>query len=251
MKGPFHDYLYAQHAELAKKQVFNGRTTNIFARFTGGILRSMGCDSVLDFGSGSGIKKDETNIGHQTLRSLCGDQISLFGYEPSMKESLERDNHQSSVDTFLPFPDNKFDSVMSFDVIEHLHQYDAALIIPEIFRIAKSCIILNISCVPAKKSLPNGKNCHTSVFDPTVWMMMVWQESLRCNIPFALFTTIEKEKYKLIHNMPFKSSSFAFSAQSFANGTFYDYTMNNLREMQSAEKCWISTNIDKVYEYRL
>ena len=50
MKGPFHDYLYNQHVEMAKNLsglAFNGMTTKIFSTFAASSLTSMAASQFL------------------------------------------------------------------------------------------------------------------------------------------------------------------------------------------------------------
>ena len=265
MKGPFHDYLYNQHVEMAKNLsglAFNGMTTKIFSTFAASSLTSMGCESVLDFGSGSGIDKDASNVGHENMRKIASADIEIFGYEPSMKSklhtsenSLVNQSYLSSSSAqmsgnFLPFENGQFDASMSFDVIEHLHQFDAALVVPELFRVAKTCVIANISCIPAQKKLPNGFNCHTSLFDPSVWMMMFWQESLRTGTSFSLFTTISKHNYCFTHNLPLKSSFESFGTASFSEGKFFTLKNQNLLGFESNHSRWMNSHIETFFEYK-
>ena len=112
MKSPFHDYLYNQHLQLIEQaendQIFDGLTTWLFSRFTAGVVIAMGCESIFDYGSGSGALEDKNHQGHQNIRALCGEQFPIFGYEPSMKKTLKTNN----LNSFLPFQDDTFDVVM-------------------------------------------------------------------------------------------------------------------------------------------
>lgn len=254
LKGPFHDYLYQQHLSMFSNQksggggIFNGHTSLVFTPFTSGVIASLGCNSVLDFGSGSGVDVDEKNPAHVFMRKSCRDLV-IHGYEPSMRNSFAEPS--GTCPFLLPYADDSYDSIMSFDVIEHLHQLDCALMIPELFRVARFCLVLNISCRPASKLLPNGLNMHTSLFDPSVWLMMLWQESLRTDLPFALFTTYAPHCHYLVHNLPLRSKfCWAFNHSSFSKGKFSTLGGKSLSDASMSAECvWSCTHVENHFQY--
>ena len=61
------------------------------------------------------------------------------------------------------------DCVISFDVLEHIFVSDVPKVIDDIFKTARSVIILNVACYPAHARLPNGENAHITVRPPAWW----------------------------------------------------------------------------------
>jgi len=158
-------------------------------------------------------------------------------------------------------PSSSFNAVLSFDVLEHLDYYDSALVVPELFRIAQDIVIVNISCTPAAKLLPNGKNAHTSILPLTTWAMMFWQEALRTNKHFALFCTVSELKDTFIHNVPIERCQGAFSDKCFclspsqhhglAIRSKFSFDGLNLSEPMKQTDRWVRSHISHILRYRL
>jgi len=73
---------------------------------------------------------------------------------------------------YAPFNNLKegpFDGVISTDVVEHAAPFDVAWILDEMFARASSFVYVVAACYPAKKSLPGGRNAHTTLQPPHWW----------------------------------------------------------------------------------
>lgn len=62
----------------------------------------------------------------------------------------------------------KVDTVICFDVLEHLFIQDLPSTLEEIFSYARKSVILNIAGYAANALLPNGENAHT-ILMPLLW----------------------------------------------------------------------------------
>jgi hypothetical protein len=211
MAGQFHDYLLEQHLQLGKAGKFMGNSTIPYASFSGSLLSAYGAKYVLDFGSGVGLGDSKEHAGHQFIRQKASLPLSIMGYEPTSDNT----DRSPGLNRLVPSNDNAFDAAISFDVIEHLDYHDAALIVPELFRVSKDLVITNISCIPAAKKLPNGRNAHTSLLPPMAWVMMFWQESLKADKSFALFMTVSNDEDSFVHNIPVERHKSSFHDQVF------------------------------------
>jgi hypothetical protein len=117
--------------------------------------------SLLDYGSGKGLQYRATGI---TLRNgeRIADIRSYLGverivcYDPGVREHAT-------------MPDEKFDGVVSTDVLEHCPEQDVAWILEEMFAAASKFLFANIASYPAAKTLPNGENAHCTVRPPEWW----------------------------------------------------------------------------------
>lgn len=63
----------------------------------------------------------------------------------------------------------RVDTVICFDVLEHLFIHDVTLVIRDILSLASQSVIVNVACYPARALLPNGENAHTTVRHPYWW----------------------------------------------------------------------------------
>lgn len=110
---------------------------------------------IIDYGCGKG----------NLTRKLCELYPSLVieGYDPAIPEYSK---------SFL----SECDLLIANDVLEH---FDPSTLSQELQKISSynpSIIFLNISCRPAVHKLPNGLNCHTSLFHQDEWVMMLEKE---------------------------------------------------------------------------
>lgn len=104
------------------------------------------CQTVLDFGCGRGMMMME-------LQKKFPNK-TLLGYDPG----VEHHNY---------YPD-KVDFIYSVDVIEHIEPAFLNEVLEKLFNTA-DLQYHNIACHPAKKKLPDGRNCHLTVESPIWW----------------------------------------------------------------------------------
>ncbi len=106
--------------------------------------------SILDYGCGEGNMLNK-------IQQLFPN-IELYGYDPG-------------VERFSTIP-SKTDLVYSVDVLEHFEPEFIDDGIKKILNIA-DIQYHNIACHPAKKLLPDGRNCHLIVQPPDWWLAMI------------------------------------------------------------------------------
>lgn len=196
-RSRYYDALLSEHLKLGQKQKFAGKSTLPFATFVASVARIKSARTAFDFGSGVGAKvQNLEHIGHSEINSKLDFKLAFADYEPAVNKLGENINDQPAETSQI------YDLGLSFDVYEHLFYPDALQEIGALFDKSK-CVIVNISCIPAVKILPNGLNAHTSLISPEAWSMIFWRESLRTSKKFCLFTTVKRHTYNLIHNFDY------------------------------------------------
>lgn len=115
--------------------------------------------NLLDYGSGKGKQYSEQRVHDQ-----------WGGIEPTC--------YDLGVPELRRRPPEKFDGVMSCDMLEHIEPADVDAVLADIFGFVnyprdggkESFVYLHISCVPSKgKRLPDGRNVHLCVEPPEWW----------------------------------------------------------------------------------
>jgi len=132
--------------EFRKEGAFNNsrEAYKIVARF----LKRFRPKTVLDFGCGSGDLCKIVSEKHPN--------IEIRGYDPGNP-------------AFCIFPDEKFDAVISTDVLEHIEPEYLDQTLCELSRSANNYAFFRIACYPARKTLPDGRNAHLIVEPPDWW----------------------------------------------------------------------------------
>ena len=108
--------------------------------------------SLLDFGCGKGALIAEIAHNYPT--------IACAGYDPGNPD-------------FNRLPEHQFDAVISTDAIEHIEPEHLATSLASISDLMDRCGFFRIACHPAKKSLPDGRNCHLIVQEPDWWRQQI------------------------------------------------------------------------------
>lgn len=110
--------------------------------------------TLLDFGCGKGA------LIHCVRDSFAKTQC--WGYDPGNPE-------------FSSLPDRTFDAVISTDAIEHIEPEHLANTLRLISDRMERCGFFRIACHPAKKRLPDGRNCHLIIEEPNWWRKQILQ----------------------------------------------------------------------------
>ena len=102
-----------------------------------------GFSSVLDYGCGKG------------MLAVALDGLDVRNYDPAVPEFSAK-----------PQP---ADLVVCTDVLEHVEPEHLDEVLAHLNRLARQRILLSISCRPAMKMLPDGRNAHLSLHPPEWW----------------------------------------------------------------------------------
>lgn len=130
----------ALHNENAEYGSYSGRK---YADFVLEAMRRTGSRTVLDYGCGKG-----------TLKEVLGPIVS--NYDPAIPEwSAEPE---------------QADLVVCTDVLEHVEPEFLDSVIKHIRGLAKRAVFFVVSCRPAHKTLPDGRNAHLTVESADWWI---------------------------------------------------------------------------------
>ena len=108
--------------------------------------------TLLDFGCGKGALIGEIQARYPGIK--------CWGYDPGHPE-------------FARVPEQSFDAVISTDAIEHIEPEHLADTLRLIDSKIQRCAFFRIACHPAKKYLPDGRNCHLIVEEPAWWRQKI------------------------------------------------------------------------------
>lgn len=128
-------------------------------------------DKILDYGSGKG-KQYETPL------------IDLGGVEKELVvdywDVMSVDCYDPGYEEFSTLPTEKYDGVISTDMLEHCPEEDVQWVVDEMFSFAEKFLFANVACYPAKKTLPNGENAHCTI-KPADWWLNIFKKSAEGN----------------------------------------------------------------------
>ena len=119
------------------------------------LIEATGSENLLDYGCGKGFQYDPLSVPAYGLRA--GDTLmdlwsidNIHLYDPCHPP-------------FDALPGERFDGVISTDVLEHCPEDDLPWILEEIFGLAKKFVFANVACFPARRRLPDGENAHCTI----------------------------------------------------------------------------------------
>ena len=168
------------------KDTYNGRATFFFADFIQTIISKNNCKTMLDYGSGKGDfyfkERKFNNKIYPPLKDYWNIQPTL--YDPGISKHSKPANQ-------------KFDIVISIDVLEHIPLQDLNWVISEILSFSKNIVFINVACYPADIMLDDGRNAHISLFPPMWWYGFISALSSKYNLKiFLVCSTFENKKIK-------------------------------------------------------
>ncbi len=150
---------------IAPEQTFPGASLLPQAHHIRRLVQQTGSRTILDYGSGKGsqyrpmrLREEMSGPGDNTWENIQ----AYWGVE----------RIQCYDPGFAPFsrlPEERFDGVISTDVLEHCSEADLPWIVEELFSLARHFVFASVACHPAKKRLPNGENAHCTVRPPEFW----------------------------------------------------------------------------------
>jgi len=160
------DYYKSQLKILVEQNKF--RLGKIRVPFATDFIEKYKPNSILDWGCGDGSLIKQLGLDYN--------RIKFIGYDPSREE-------------FSNLPNDPVDAVISNDVFEHFEPEFLDHILETIDHRMEKWGLFRIACYPAKKTLPDGRNCHLIVKDPDWWKQKIL-ETMRVDI---LEDAIEQE----------------------------------------------------------
>jgi len=146
----------AFYKQMHAEGKFPGHSTEKWSDQIAKIITEFNIKTILDFGSGKGMQYDSLK-----LHEKWGVERPTL-YDPAVP----------GIDK-LPNPFNAFDGVICLDVLEHLEGDELRRAIFDATIRAKRFVIFGIATFPAKKTLPDGRNAHLTIWSQDVWTSFI------------------------------------------------------------------------------
>uniref|UniRef100_A0A6M3KVP1 Putative methyltransferase n=1 Tax=viral metagenome TaxID=1070528 RepID=A0A6M3KVP1_9ZZZZ len=110
----------------------------------------------------------------------------------------------------IPLEDNKFDLVISTDMLEHIPCHAIPGVFKEMKRVCAHDFIFQICCTPAKESMPDGSEPHLCVKDQIWWLnkildsgyKILWVLSPQSHNLICLGTVVDDDNGLLLQFKP-------------------------------------------------
>lgn len=115
-------------------------------------LEITGSKTILDYGCGKATQYTIDKVHEECFFGILPEL-----YDPGVKE-------------FSKLPKDKFDAVISTDVLEHIEEDDLDATLKQIFSKANKFVYLGICNIPAETFLPDGRNAHVTLKDFDWWL---------------------------------------------------------------------------------
>lgn len=113
-------------------------------------IEESGCTNVLDYGSAGG------SFERELIRRGLLPHVSFLQYDPGYPDKAHNN---------LPR-----DFVLCSDVLEHVEPDQLENVLEDLYRCMRREGYFSIGCYPAEKELPDGRNAHLILEDPSWWI---------------------------------------------------------------------------------
>lgn len=138
------------HEDSAK--TYPGMTIRPYVPRIAKLVREVGAKRILDYGSGK---------GYQYLKARVHEEwggVLPHCYDVGVRQLASR-------------PEGLFDGLISTDMLEHIENDDLDAVLSDMFSFceSKAFAFLSVSCIPSKKSFPDGRNVHVTQKPPEWW----------------------------------------------------------------------------------
>ncbi|RJO72846.1 MAG: methyltransferase domain-containing protein [Myxococcales bacterium] len=127
------------------------------------IMRSRS-KTLLDYGSGDGQQYSLAKLDKRW-------GVEVTCYDPAVKK-------------FETKPFRKFDFVLCCDVLEHIPEEGIGPVLGDVFWHAGKYVFLTISTREARKTLPDGRNCHLTVKPIEWWLQQIGPRQVPYDVVF-------------------------------------------------------------------
>lgn len=152
--GEMRHSLIPQYHRMHENGYFAGRSLYKYVDEISETVRASKAKTLLDYGSGKGCQYVEGRV-----HELWGSIMPTL-YDPAVEQIARR-------------PVGQFDGVICTDVMEHVPEEEVAETLADICGYAREWCFLAISCRPAKKCFPDGRNVHVTIRDEPWWLDVI------------------------------------------------------------------------------
>ncbi len=112
------------------------------------LVRKTGASSLLDYGCGKGEQYFDNVLEMEWGCKPCLYDLAVYPIKPK----------------------GKFEGVVCTDVLEHLEENEIESVVSELFAYAERFLFVSICTREAKKTLPDGRNCHLTIKPQEWWL---------------------------------------------------------------------------------
>lgn len=147
----------SQYRKMHEAGYFQGPSILKHRGRIGNLIHKTGAKRVLDYGCGGGKQYSEHKL-HENWG------VEITAYDPA-------------VERFSVKPKGRFHGVVCTDVLEHIPEEGIDGVLKELTDYAERFLFLSICCRPAKKFLPDGRNCHLTVMPEMWWLAKIAEHS--------------------------------------------------------------------------
>ena len=123
------------------------------------LLDETGAGRLLDYGSGKA----------EGYQRLAGESDDSPWRESNQWPGVRVRCYDPGVAAFSDMGEDRMDGVISTDVVEHLAPFDVSWVLDEMFERAEKFVFVVAACYPAIKTLPDGRNAHTTIQSGEWW----------------------------------------------------------------------------------
>ncbi|WP_146604482.1 hypothetical protein [Rhodoplanes roseus] len=147
------------------------------------LIERHGIRTLLDYGSGGSDYEAPTFHEGRSARDFFG-LAAVHRYEPAR-----------GIDERQPC-----DAVVCFDVLEHVFLADVPRTVRDLFASARTLLMVNVACYPARALLPNGENAHVTVRPPQWWKGLF--DTIACEHPDVTVQLWCSTAWRNVHSWP-------------------------------------------------
>ena len=158
--------LIEQYRQLYEKGNFWGSSILKHVYEISKLVRETDSCTLLDYGCGAGNQYADAGC------HLYWGGILPALYDPAISRYSER-------------PMGRFDGIICSDVAEHIPEEEIDDFLKDVFNYAAKFVFFSICCRPARKSLPDGRNCHLTI-QPQDWWIRRIDEASNKRIDMAI-----------------------------------------------------------------
>ena len=159
-----YEHLHKNGTNLENSEnTFDGKSLFFYFELIKQLIEKTKSKSLIDFGCGKAkYYFNNLNIKENEYKNICEywGIKDYYLYDPGVEE-------------FSNYPPEPKDGVICVDVVEHIPPEDVFKFIEDIFKLAKKFIFIVIACYPAVKTLPDGRNAHLSLLNPSEWKVII------------------------------------------------------------------------------
>jgi hypothetical protein len=163
--SPEYEKLVALCTQMHAQGYFSGQGCFKCRKQIRALVKETGSKTLLDYGCGKGLQFREGDAKklHAKLKVYCDSWQEALGVDSIL-------GYDPACEPYAALPVGQYDGCYCIDVLEHIPDADVHWILDEIFSYARKFVFLTIATVPAKKTLPDGRNAHITLREPGWWL---------------------------------------------------------------------------------